>query len=146
MFHTRVIHAGADRRVRTPRGLGIEWRNDRGSSSSLAMALLAPVMVVLMFLAWQAALWNHARTQARTIAQDTAVLVARSGLDSGSAERTARSALESDDDLQAVSVSVSSANGLVTVTVSANVPGVVRGTSSKISVSAVASIEQWAEL
>ena len=110
------------------------------------MAMLAPVMVVLMFLAWQAALWNHARTQARTVAQDTAVLVARSGLDASDAERSARSALESDDDLQAVSVSVSTSNGLVTVTVSADAPGVVRGTSSRISVSAVASLEQWAEL
>ena len=112
----------------------------------MAMVMLAPVMVVLMFLAWQAALWNHAKTQARTVAQDTAVLVARSGLDPVSAEQSARNALEADDDLQAVSVSVSTTNGLVTVTVSAKAPGVVRGTSSAISVSAVASIEEWSEL
>ena len=80
------------------------------------------------------------------VAHDTAVLVARSGLDAGAAERSARSALESDDDLNGVSVSVSTANGLVTVTVRAEAPGVVRGTSSIIDVQAVASIEQWAQL
>ena len=141
------MHSKTERRTGLARSVAPgRLADDRGSSSSIAMVLLAPVMVVLMFLAWQAALWNHARSQARVVAQDTAVLVARSGLDADAAERSARSALESDDDLDGVSVSVSTANGLVTVTVRAEAPGVVRGTSSIIDVQAVASIEQWAQL
>jgi Flp pilus assembly protein TadG len=118
--------------------------DDSGSSSSMAMVLLAPVMVILMFLAWQAALWNHAKTRVRLIAQDTAVLVARSGLDGASAERAARSALDGDDDVQHVDVGIVSSDGLVTVTIQASAPGVVRGTSSVIRVQAVAAIEDWA--
>ena len=48
---------------------------DRGSTS-LTIVLLAPVMLVLMFAGFQAAMWNHTRTEARVVARETAVLVA----------------------------------------------------------------------
>ena len=54
-------------------------RDDRGSTS-LAVALLTPLLVILMFAAVQAALWGHARTEARATARRTAALVARSGV------------------------------------------------------------------
>ncbi len=49
---------------------------DRGSAS-LTIVLLAPLLLVLMFAGFQAAMWNHTRTEARVIALETAVLVAR---------------------------------------------------------------------
>ncbi|MEO5899899.1 MAG: hypothetical protein ABIR68_07160, partial [Ilumatobacteraceae bacterium] len=42
---------------------------DRGSTS-LTIVLLAPIMTILMFAGLQAALWNHARTDARVVARD----------------------------------------------------------------------------
>ena len=49
---------------------------DRGAAS-LTIVLLAPLLLILMFAGFQAAMWNHTRTEARVIARETAVLVAR---------------------------------------------------------------------
>ena len=40
-------------------------RGDRGAATSLAVALLTPMFVFLAFAAFQAAMWSHARTEAR---------------------------------------------------------------------------------
>ena len=50
-------------------------RGDDGTSSSLTTVVLTPVFVVLAFAAFQAAMWGHARTEARVIARDTAVAI-----------------------------------------------------------------------
>ena len=50
---------------------------------SLAVVLLTPVTVVLMFLGFQAAMWNHAATEVRVVARQTAMMVARDGMPAG---------------------------------------------------------------
>ena len=65
---------------------------DRGSAS-LTIVLLAPLLVVLMFVGFQAAMWNHARTEARVIARETAVLVARDHLPPDAAADVATTSL-----------------------------------------------------
>jgi hypothetical protein len=117
-------------------------RDDAGAASSLAVALLAPLFVVLAFAAFQAALWGHAKTEARVIARDTAGLVARSGVADGDALASASAVLAADTDLRNVSVDVHSSGGVVTVTVTGDAPGIIRGTSSRVSVSAALSIEE----
>ena len=82
-------------------------RGDSGAANSVAVALLAPLFVVLAFAAVQAALWSHARTEARVVARDTAALVARSGMDAGDARSAAASVLRHDTELAGVEVSVS---------------------------------------
>ncbi len=116
--------------------------NDAGAASSLSVALLAPLFVVLAFAAFQAALWGHAKTEARVVARDTAGLVARSGVADGDALASASAVLTADTDLRNVSVDVQSAGGVVTVTVTGDAPGIIRGTSSRVSVRAALPIEE----
>ena len=68
-------------------------RIDRGSAS-LSIVLTAPLLVVLMFIGFQAAMWNHARTEARVVAREAAVLVARDGASGEVAQAAALTALE----------------------------------------------------
>ena len=44
---------------------------DRGSTT-LTTVLLTPVFLVVALMAFQAALWTHARTEARVIARNSA--------------------------------------------------------------------------
>lgn len=117
-------------------------RGDRGAATSLAVALLTPMFVFLAFAAFQAALWSHARTEARVVARDTAALVARSGVAADDARSSATTILESDTDLRNVVVSVGSAGGVVIVTVTADAPGILRGTTNGVSVTSAVPIEE----
>jgi hypothetical protein len=117
-------------------------RGDRGAATSLAVALLTPMFVVLAFAAFQAALWSHARTEARVVARDTAALVARSGVAAGDARASATAILEADTDLRNVSVAVESTAGVVTVTVTADAPGIIRGTTNSVAVTSAVPVEE----
>ena len=117
-------------------------RGDRGAATSLSVALLTPMFVVLAFAAFQAAMWSHAKTEARVVARDTAALVARSAVPAGDAEASATSILEADTDLRNIAVTATSSAGLVTVTVTADAPGIIRGTSTGISVTSAVPIEE----
>jgi hypothetical protein len=117
-------------------------RDAHGAATSLAVALLTPVFVVLAFAAVQAAMWSHARTEARVVARDTAALVARSGVDPGDAQASAVAVLTADTDLRDVLVVVTTGPGIVTVTVTGDAPGILRGTSSGVSVTSAVPIEE----
>ena len=88
------------------------------------------MFVFLAFAAFQAALWSHARTEARVIARDTAALVARSASPPSDARASATAILEADTDLRNVMVTVGSTGGVVTVTVGRDPPGILRGTTN----------------
>ena len=79
---------------------------DSGAATSLSIALLTPIFIVLAFAAVQAALWSHAKTEARVIARDTAALVARSGVAAGDAQSSASAILAADTTLSDVTVGV----------------------------------------
>jgi len=115
---------------------------DSGAATSLSIALLTPIFIVLAFAAVQAALWSHAKTEARVIARDTAALVARSGVAAGDAQSSASAILAADTTLSDVTVGVTQSPGIVAVTVSANAPGIIRGTSSSFSVTAAVPVEE----
>lgn len=114
----------------------------RGAASSLATVVLTPLMVVLALMAVQAALWNHARTEARIIAQETAALVARTPVLAGDAERLALDLLSTQGDLEAVQVTVSDDGMTVVVAVSARAPGMIRGTTAPLEVRGTAASER----
>ncbi len=118
---------------------------DRGSAS-LTIVLLAPLLLVLMFAAFQAAMWNHARTEARVVARETAVLIARDGLPSTQAQQSASAALANDSVLTHVDVSVQTTAINVVVTITGSAPGLLRGTSSSVRVTAAVSLEGWVPL
>ena len=115
-------------------------RDDRGSSS-LAAALLAPVFVVLLFAAFQAAMWGHARTEARVAANDAAAQVARFDTSAGAAEASVRSSLAGKP-LSDVGVTIAQGVDLVTVTVTARAQGIIVGTSRDITVTAAVPVER----
>ena len=118
---------------------------DRGSAS-LTIVLLAPLLLVLMFAGFQAAMWNHTSTEARVVARETAVLVARDGLTRSQAAAAASAALANDSILTGVDVSVDTTATVVVVTITGNAPGVLRGTSSRVRVTAAVSLEGWVPL
>ena len=119
--------------------------SDRGSVS-LTIILLAPLLFVLMFVAFQAAMWNHAQTEARVIARETAVLVARDGLPTLQAQRSASTALANDSVLTNVDVYIETTAINVIVTITGSAPGLLRGTSSDVKVTAAVSREGWVPL
>ncbi len=118
---------------------------DRGSAS-LTIVILAPLLLVLMFAAFQAAMWNHARTEARVVARETAVLIARDGLPATQARQSASAALANDSVLTHVDVSVQTTAINVVVTITGSAPGLLRGTSSPVKVTAAVSLEGWVPL
>jgi Flp pilus assembly protein TadG len=118
---------------------------DRGSAS-LTIVLLAPLLLVLMFAGFQAAMWNHTRTEARVIARETAVLVARDGLGTLQAAAAASTSLANDSVLMGVNVSINTTATVVVVTITGDAPGVLRGTSVPVRVTAAVPIEGWVPL
>lgn len=113
-------------------------------STSLTVALLTPIFVVLMFAAVQAALWGHARTEARVAAKSTAVQVARQGLSPGDARATAQANL-ADAGIDDVQVFINPGNGVVIVQITGNARGILIGTSRGVSVTEAVPIEELAD-
>jgi hypothetical protein len=113
---------------------------DRGSTS-LTTVLLTPVFVVVAFAAFQAAMWTHARTEARAVARDAAALVARSGVDVGAAESSAEAALHSSVDILEPDVEITSSGSFVVVRVTGRAPGIVRGTTAPVDVTEALPVE-----
>jgi hypothetical protein len=118
---------------------------DRGSAS-LTIVLLAPLLLVLMFAGFQAAMWNHTRTEARVIARETAVLVARDRVPESVAAASASSTLSNDSVLTSIKVSIETTAIAVVVTISGDAPGVLRGTSAPVRVTVAVSREGWVPL
>jgi hypothetical protein len=115
--------------------------SDAGSTS-LAVALLTPIFVALAFAAWQAALWTHARTETRVVARDTAALVARSEIGADQAAGSAQAVLAADTSLSDIDVTIGGGPGVVVVTITAEAPGIIRGTSRPVSVTVAIPIEE----
>ncbi|MEI2704472.1 MAG: hypothetical protein V9E89_04235 [Ilumatobacteraceae bacterium] len=111
---------------------------------SLAVVLLTPVTVVLMFLGFQAAMWNHAATEVRVVARQTAMMVARDGMPAGQAAGAGRAALSGT--LTGVSVTVQRGASDVVVVVRGSAPGILRGTSWDVVVQVAVPAEGWAPL
>jgi hypothetical protein len=91
-------------------------------------------------------MWNHTRTEARVIARETAVLVARDRMPADQAVAAAAASLADDSVLGRVHVSVDSTPTVVTVTITGDAPGVLRGTSAAVSISVAVSREGWVPL
>jgi hypothetical protein len=109
---------------------------------------LTPVFVVIAFMAFQAALWTHARTEARAAARDAAVLVARFGARPDDVEASTRQSLGTKSVLEVIDVRVPAYgeiddDGIVSVTVVARANGIIVGTSTEISVTEAVPFEEF---
>ena len=110
--------------------------------------LLTPVFVVISFMAFQAAMWSHARTEARAGARDAAVLVGRFGADPDDVDATVTESLEASSVLAGVEVVIAPieqirAAGVVEVTVSATANGLLIGTSTQVAVTEAVPFEEF---
>lgn len=105
--------------------------------------LLTPVFLVVGLMAFQAALWTHARTEARVVARNSAALVARSHADREGTERSAMAILAADTDLTAPMVTIEVSDGLVTARVTARAPGMIRGTSAPVEIIEAVPVEEF---
>jgi Flp pilus assembly protein TadG len=137
--------SGPERLGRLARG------DDTGAATTVSLVLMLPVLTLLLFAAVQAALWNHARTEARAMARSTAALVARSGANPADVERDAEANLANRSDLEEVDVTVTvttagGGGGTVVVRVIGNAPGIVIGTTSSVDVEIAMPIEGWSSL
>ena len=119
--------------------------SDTGSAS-LTIVLLAPALLVLMFAGFQAALWNHTRTEARVVAREAAVLVARDHVSAQQASTAASMALTRDSLLTGPRVSVETTATDVVVTITGDAPGILRGTSERVRVRVALPVEGWVGL
>lgn len=115
-------------------------------SASLTIVLLAPLLVVLMFAGFQAAMWNHTRTEARVIARETAVLVARDRMPATQAATAASASLVHDSVLTRINVAVDTSATVVVVTITGDAPGMLRGTSAPVRVVVAVPLEGWVRL
>lgn len=115
-------------------------QTDRGSTT-LTTVLLTPVFVALAFTAFQAAMFTHARTEARSVARDAAVLVARHGAAASAVEASSEAVLRDADLLNDTDVDVRIEGSLVVVQVTGEAPGILRGTSADIDISESLPIE-----
>ena len=113
---------------------------DRGSTS-LTAVVLTPVFVVIAFAAFQAAMWSHARTEARVMAREVAVLVAQRSDDADLVERSAEHNLDTSTNLGDADVSVTRQQQFVVVRITGDAPGIIRGTSSGVDVTEALPIE-----
>ena len=94
-----------------------------------------------MFAAVQAALWGHARTEARVAAKTAAVQVARRGQSATDAAATASANLAGGG-LSSVGVAIDSTDGVVVVTITGSAPGIIVGTSRPVSVTEAVPVEE----
>jgi Flp pilus assembly protein TadG len=122
-----------------------DLERDHGAAS-LTIVLLAPLLLILMFAGFQAAMWNHTRTEARVIARETAVLVARDHVPTPQASAAASLSLVTDSVLRNSAVSISRSATTVVVTIIGDAPGVLRGTSAPVRVSVALPLEGWVAL
>lgn len=109
-------------------------RHDDRGATSLTTVVLTPVFVVVAFAAFQAAMWSHARTEARVAAREVAVLIAQQGRDADLIESSAERNLASGSVLGDVDVIVTRRPDLVVVRVVGRAPGIIRGTSAGVDV------------
>ena len=105
------------------------------------MVLLTPVFVVVAFAGFQAAMWSHARAEARAAARDVAAQVARSGDSPALVESAWEAALLQNSAIRDPDVVIDDRGDIVVVTVTATAPGIVRGTSTEVVVTEALPIE-----
>lgn len=106
---------------------------DRGSTS-LTTVLLTPVFLVIALMAFQAALWSHARTEARVLARNGAALVARGHADEAATQQSTLAMLRSDTDIRDPRVEIVVSGDLVQARITGRAPGMIRGTSAGVDV------------
>ena len=119
------------------------WRralaDDRGTAATI---LLFPLFAVVVFAIVQVLLWQHDRQLAASAADQAAAAVALYGASPGDAEADAYADLAAAG-LRDVSVSIERGATETVVVVSGDAPGILIGTSARVSARSVTSTERF---
>ena len=119
---------------------------DRGAAQTLTIVLLFPVTALLLFAGVQTVLWQHARTIATDRADQIVAQIAAGALTPAQASAELTAALRAERDLRRLTIAVDRNARLSSVLVTADVPGILLGTHTRISVRAGAPTEGWQPL
>ena len=117
-------------------------RDEQGVVTTVALVWLFPLVLVLMLMTVQTALWQHDTESAIAVAQRGAADVARAHLDNATARHDVTVALLGLQ-LTGIDVQLTNRTGDVTVAIGADAPGIVIGTHVRIHATATEPIEGW---
>ena len=122
--------------------MAFETRDEQGMVTTIALVWAFPLVLVLMLMTVQTALWQQSNESAIAVAQTGAADVARSHLDIATARHEVTVAL-SNLHLTEIDVQLTSQAGDVTVAIAADAPGILIGTHVRIHATATEPIEGW---
>jgi hypothetical protein len=117
-------------------------RDEHGAVTSVALVWTFPLLLVVMFMTVQTALWQQSNESVIAIAQRGAAGVARSHLDEATVLRDVTVDLRNLQ-LTDIDVALTTRAGDVNVTISADAPGIVIGTHARVHATATEPIEGW---
>jgi hypothetical protein len=118
---------------------GRRLSDDRGTAATI---LLFPVFAIVTFMFIQALWWQHDRQLASSVADRTSSAVALYGAAPGDAQGDATTELTSAG-MRNVSVSVTRGAEVTVVEVSGDAPGILVGTSVRVTARSVTPTEQF---
>jgi hypothetical protein len=113
--------------------------DDRGTAATI---LLFPVFAIVTFMFVQALWWQHDRQLASSVADRTSSSVALYGAAPGDAQADAATEL-TNAGMRNVSVSVSRGAEVTVVEVSGDAPGILVGTSVRVTARSVTPTERF---
>lgn len=122
--------------------MAFETRDEQGMVTTVALIWAFPLVLVVMLMTVQSALWQQSNESTIAAAQTGAAAVARSHLDIATARHDVTVALSSLR-LTQIDVQLTSDAGDVTVAIAADAPGILIGTHVRIHATATEPIEGW---
>jgi hypothetical protein len=122
--------------------------DQRGVASTVTVMVMFPLTAVLLLAGVQTVLWQHARTTAADMANQTATLVATGDLNPADADTQLTARLDAHPDMTNIDVTITTTAGLVTVTVAGDAHGILIGTRTRtrIHTTTATPTEQWQPL
>ena len=117
-------------------------RDERGAAMTVALVWMFPLVLVLMMMTVQAALWHNANENAIAITQRASANVARLH-NTATATKAALLVDLQAHDIENPTATITNVNGIATVVVTGRAPGILIGTHVTIRAAASEPIEGW---
>ena len=117
-------------------------RDERGAAMTVALVWMFPLVLLLMLMTVQAALWHNANENAIAITQRASANIARLHNTAAATKAALLSDLQAHD-IANPTATITNVNGIATVVVTGQAPGILIGTHVTIRASASEPIEGW---
>ena len=116
--------------------------DERGAAMTVALVWMFPLVLVLMLMVVQAAVWHNTNENTIAITQRAVADIARLHNASATVRTTLLAELAAHD-LENPAATITNRNGVATVTVTGLAPGILIGTHVTIHATASEPIEGW---